>query len=123
MEKLGFRGITYMYALTLQISRKLIGHDSVCAYVVGGSPGEKPKPSATKSNLETCVTEQRNQQDDSSPSQLMRKQDLASFFQVEPRTIDAWMRSKRIWTYRIGRSIRFRLHDVIRHLEQFNRVN
>ena len=48
---------------------------------------------------------------------MLTKQDLASFFKVTTRTIDAWMASGKISYYRIGRSIRFRLSDIWKDLQ------
>lgn len=54
---------------------------------------------------------------------LLSKAEIAAFFGVTPRTVDAWMRQRRICYFKIGRTVRFRFADVIAHMEARYRVN
>jgi len=54
---------------------------------------------------------------------LLTKPDVAHYFGVTTRTLEIWMREGRIPFFRIGRSVRFRLEDVLAHLHAHNRVN
>jgi excisionase family DNA binding protein len=42
----------------------------------------------------------------------LTKADVAEFFQVKQRTIDAWMAAKRIPYWKIGKLVRFDLEQV-----------
>jgi excisionase family DNA binding protein len=53
---------------------------------------------------------------------LLTKKELAPHLRVGPRTIDEWMRAGRIPFLKIGKSVRFRLGDVLEKLGQY-RVN
>ena len=53
--------------------------------------------------------------------QLLTKNQLAAFFQVTTRTIEAWMSADRLSYLKIGRTVRFRMVDVIAHLERNSR--
>jgi excisionase family DNA binding protein len=53
---------------------------------------------------------------------MLTTAELARFFQVTERTVCAWMRSRKISYYRIGRSVRFRLVDVIKDLDAHNKI-
>lgn len=39
--------------------------------------------------------------------ELLNKRAVASLLGVSPRTVDAWMRSRRLSYYKIGRTVRF----------------
>lgn len=54
---------------------------------------------------------------------LLTKQDVANYIGVTTRTLEIWMREGRIPFFRIGRSVRFSLEDVLAHLHAHNRVN
>ena len=53
---------------------------------------------------------------------LLTKRDIARELQLGPRTIDEWMRKGRIPFFKIGKTVRFRLADVLERLNAF-RVN
>jgi excisionase family DNA binding protein len=53
---------------------------------------------------------------------LLTKKGLAPKLQISPRTLDDWMRKGRIPFIKVGRTVRFRLTDVIEKLNTF-RVN
>lgn len=53
---------------------------------------------------------------------LMTKADLAGFFQVTSRTIDSWMRRGTVPYFKIARTVRFRLTDVLKSLNA-RRIN
>lgn len=55
-------------------------------------------------------------------SSLLTKKELAPHLRVGPRTVDEWMRKKRLPFLKIGKTVRFRLADVLAKLESF-RVN
>jgi excisionase family DNA binding protein len=54
---------------------------------------------------------------------LWTKGQLAEYFQVTSRTIDGWMRTGKIPYFKISRTVRFRLADVLRQLNQSHRIN
>jgi excisionase family DNA binding protein len=53
---------------------------------------------------------------------LLTKRDIARELQLGRRTIDVWMRQGRIPFLKIGKTVRFRLPDVLEKLQSF-RVN
>lgn len=53
---------------------------------------------------------------------LLKKRDIARELQLGPRTIDEWMRKGRIPFLKIGKTVRFRLADVLAKLNDY-RVN
>jgi len=52
----------------------------------------------------------------------LTKKELAPHLRVGPRTLDEWMRKGRVPFLKIGKTVRFRLQDVLEKLEAF-RVN
>lgn len=50
--------------------------------------------------------------------QMATKQELAVFFGVEVRTIENWQRDRRIPYIKIGGTVRFKMGEVIRHIER-----
>jgi excisionase family DNA binding protein len=53
---------------------------------------------------------------------LLRKRELAEKLAISKRTLDVWMQKGRIPFLKVGRSVRFRLSDVLEKLQSF-RVN
>jgi excisionase family DNA binding protein len=53
---------------------------------------------------------------------LLRKKELAQQLAISKRTLDVWMQKGRISFLKVGRSVRFRLSDVLEKLQTF-RVN
>jgi excisionase family DNA binding protein len=53
---------------------------------------------------------------------LLRKRELAQQLAISKRTLDAWMQKGRIPFLKVGRSVRFRLSDVLEKLSEY-RVN
>ncbi len=53
---------------------------------------------------------------------LLTKSELAPKLRISNRTLDVWMRNGRIPFLKLGKSVRFRLADVIEKLNQY-RVN
>lgn len=53
---------------------------------------------------------------------LLRKRELAEELAISRRTLDVWMAKGRIPFFKIGRSVHFRLSDVLEKLNAF-RVN
>ena len=53
---------------------------------------------------------------------LLRKRELARQLGISKRTLDVWMAQGRVPFLKIGRSVRFRLADVLEKLQTF-RVN
>jgi excisionase family DNA binding protein len=53
---------------------------------------------------------------------LLRKRELAEKLAISKRTLDVWMAKGRIPFLKVGRSVRFRLPDVIEKLQTY-RVN
>jgi hypothetical protein len=54
---------------------------------------------------------------------LMTKTDLAGFFEVKSRTVDSWMSRGKVPYFKIARTVRFRLADVLASLNESNRIN
>ena len=59
---------------------------------------------------------------DQSSDSLLTKKELAPHLRVGPRTLDEWMRKGRVPFLKIGKTVRFRLADVLEKLNAF-RVN
>jgi excisionase family DNA binding protein len=53
---------------------------------------------------------------------LLRKRELAEKLAISKRTLDVWMAKGRIPFLKVGRSVRFRLSDVLEKLQTY-RVN
>ena len=53
---------------------------------------------------------------------LLRKRELAEKLAISKRTLDVWMQKGRIPFLKVGRSVRFRLPDVLAKLSEY-RVN
>jgi excisionase family DNA binding protein len=53
---------------------------------------------------------------------LLNKRELAIHLGISKRTVDAWMRHKRLPFLKIGKTVRFRWPDVVEKLNAF-RVN
>ena len=58
---------------------------------------------------------------DPEPS-LWDKPDVAKFFRRTPRTIELWMAAGYLPYFRIGRTVRFRRADILKRLEEVNRI-
>lgn len=48
---------------------------------------------------------------------LLTKPEVARFLQCSTRSVDLWMKDGRLPYFKIGRTVRFALSDVISHLE------
>ena len=55
--------------------------------------------------------------------EVLKKAETARRLQISTRALDDWMRAGRVPFYKIGKTVRFRWADVLRHLERNNRVN
>jgi excisionase family DNA binding protein len=53
---------------------------------------------------------------------LLRKPELANKLAISKRTLDVWMRNGRVPFLKVGKTVRFRLADVLEKLNAF-RVN
>jgi excisionase family DNA binding protein len=53
---------------------------------------------------------------------LLNKRELAIQLGISKRTVDAWMRQKRLPFLKVGKTVRFRWPDVLEKLSSF-RVN
>jgi excisionase family DNA binding protein len=53
---------------------------------------------------------------------LLNKRELAVKLRISKRTVDAWMKNKRLCFVKIGKTVRFRWPDVLAKLNSF-RVN
>jgi len=53
-----------------------------------------------------------------SPDTLMTKREVAAYFKVTSRTVDAWMTRHLIPYCKIGRTVRFRRKDIESHLDR-----
>ena len=60
--------------------------------------------------------------DDRASVGLLRKRELAPQLAISKRTLDVWMQKGRIPFLKVGRSVRFRLSDVLEKLNEY-RVN
>lgn len=76
-----------------------IGRDGRAA-IATKPPTDPAKPSETKE------------------SPFRTKEQLAELLQVDVRTIENWMGLRRIPYVKIGKTVRFRLADVLQHLDQ-----
>jgi excisionase family DNA binding protein len=50
---------------------------------------------------------------------LLRKRELAEKLAISKRTLDVWMQKGRIPFLKVGRSVRFRLPDVLEKLQTY----
>lgn len=50
---------------------------------------------------------------------LLSKKEVAARLRISPRTLDLWMRKKRIPFLKIGKTVRFRFPDVLEKLSRF----
>ena len=55
--------------------------------------------------------------------ELLEKHEAAKRLKISTRTLDQWMRSRRVPFLKIGKTVRFRWTDVLSHLEAKCRVN
>jgi excisionase family DNA binding protein len=53
---------------------------------------------------------------------VFTKKELAAYFGVAERTIEHWMRRRYLPYLKLGGTIRFKMDDVLRHLEANHRV-
>ncbi|MCF7765457.1 MAG: helix-turn-helix domain-containing protein [Verrucomicrobia bacterium] len=53
---------------------------------------------------------------------LINKRELSTHLGLTPRTIEIWARAGKIPHYKIGRSVRYRLADVLEHIERAYKV-
>lgn len=53
---------------------------------------------------------------------LVKKTEVALYLSVTPRTVEHMVRDGRIPVIRIGRTVRFRLADILDHLKQNSNV-
>jgi len=53
---------------------------------------------------------------------LLNKSELAVKLRISKRTVDAWMKNKRLPFIKVGKTVRFRWPDVLEKLQTF-RVN
>jgi excisionase family DNA binding protein len=53
---------------------------------------------------------------------LLSKKEVAARLRISPRTLDQWMRKKRVPFLKIAKSVRFRWPDVLEKLSAY-RVN
>lgn len=53
---------------------------------------------------------------------MLTKQETAEYFRVEERTIEMWMKARLIPYVRIGRTVRFRMSDLLLELDGRFRV-
>ena len=49
--------------------------------------------------------------------ELLEKSQVAARLRVSRRTIDTWMQQRRIPYFKIGKTVRFRWGDILRHLD------
>jgi excisionase family DNA binding protein len=50
---------------------------------------------------------------------LLSKKEVAARLRISPRTLDQWMRKKRIPFLKIGKTVRFRFPAVLEKLNRF----
>jgi excisionase family DNA binding protein len=50
---------------------------------------------------------------------LLSKREVAARLRISPRTLDLWMRKKRLPFLKIGKTVRFRMSAVMEKLNQF----
>jgi len=58
-----------------------------------------------------------------SADEILEKPEAAHRLKISARTLDQWMRAKRIPFLKIGKTVRFRWGDVLAHLQHNCRVN
>ena len=58
-----------------------------------------------------------------SADDILEKPEAARRLKISTRTLDQWMRAKRLPFLKIGKTVRFRWGDVLSHLERNCRVN
>ena len=54
---------------------------------------------------------------------ILEKTETADRLKISTRTLDEWMRKRRVPYLKIGKTVRFRWTDVVAHLEQNCRMN
>ena len=47
---------------------------------------------------------------------------MADYLQVEERTIENWMARRYLPFIKIGGTVRFKVYDVLRHLENYHQI-
>jgi excisionase family DNA binding protein len=82
----------------------------ICGSPVGGFPS-LGEPSQPDPQAKTFPIEELN-------SRLIGKKELSEYFGVDIRTIENWMASHKIPFIKIGKTVRFRLADVIKHIDE-----
>ncbi len=55
--------------------------------------------------------------------EILSKAEAATRLKVSIRTLDAWMRIGRVPYLKIGKTVRFRWPDVLKHLNQNARIH
>jgi excisionase family DNA binding protein len=50
---------------------------------------------------------------------LLSKKEVAARLRISPRTLDQWMRKKRVPFFKVGKTVRFRFAAVLQKLKQF----
>ena len=55
--------------------------------------------------------------------ELIEKPETARRLRVSTRTLDDWMRTRKVPYLKIGKTVRFRWSDVLAHLQNNCRVN
>ena len=55
--------------------------------------------------------------------ELLEKPETAKRLKISTRCLDQWMRAGRVPFLKIGKTVRFRWHDVLAHLKHNFRVN
>lgn len=58
-----------------------------------------------------------------SADEILEKPETAKRLKISTRTLDQWMRAKRVPFLKIGKTVRFRWADVLTHLTDKCRVN
>ena len=58
-----------------------------------------------------------------SADEILEKAETADRLKISTRTLDQWMRAKRVPFLKIGKTVRFRWEDVLTHLQHNCRVN
>lgn len=53
---------------------------------------------------------------------LVTKKVIAHRYSVSPRTIELWVRKRRLPAIKVGRELRFRIEDCDRAIERFGRT-
>ena len=68
------------------------------------------------------ITENEAAASERASDRLLRKPELAEKLSISKRTLDVWMKRGRIPFLKVGKSVRFRLGDVLEKLNAY-RVN